>query len=672
MDTRQLPQDPEEIKKHISVDALSELPSFLNGSQRLEVPVYTIYGAAEDLSVLEKFKDGTYRVPNLFIIDEATTHVIKTPSGLNLRLFGLGGSFVSHRLFDHGDGALSIAGSPGVMWTTVLQMGQLISTVKKSFDPTEVRVFVTHPSPSREGLLAQLALSLRSDFTISSGLHYLYSSSFNETSALPSIEQFKSILASARTQFMELWDAVKSPLFSLVDDVQKQQLMLAYETFEAMPISATALSTIPAESASSSSSKSNPGLAGQPEPRSLDYLEVAFRNMWHFNLCDAEYGALVLNVVGGRVSSESYSEGFNFRYRFPQTNSGTATTAIVSVPQGGNSLNAPFPVTTENSIQPDPQHQLHAYNSSARPPRSILKNPAPVKSEPKAPPARGSPTSAPATTAPTSATTKPEQKQAASTVSGDASAETELPGVWIPSGVQSKSEVPEYFHEDDRKNIRLVVIKGSYLNRDKMFALVYFSTEDEAVKALERINREKAARASLIRQSSHPPSRSSSDYHGASLPSSTNGRSSHRGSGPSSSNGWGSTSGSSRGRGGTSSYRGRGGERGERGERSERGERERGERGERSERSERSERERGERSERGNGYRGRSSLNTGNDGPSSASTSGSGLSIAPSKSTEGSSAPSTKTTTSGPAGGATPATSGATPSAPPAAVANEA
>lgn len=110
---------------------------------------------------------------------------------------------------------------------------------------------------------------------------------------------------------MELWNAVKTPLFSLVDEAQKQQLMLAYETFEAMPVS-------PADSKSTTTNPSaNPSTANLSHHQPLDYIEVAFRNMWHFNLCDAEYGALVLNVAGGRVSSESYSEGFNFQYRFP-------------------------------------------------------------------------------------------------------------------------------------------------------------------------------------------------------------------------------------------------------------------------------------------------------------------------------------------------------------------
>jgi hypothetical protein len=46
------------------------------------------------------------------------------------------------------------------MWTTALQIGELVELSQKVYDPTETRVLVTHASPGREGLLAQLALTL--------------------------------------------------------------------------------------------------------------------------------------------------------------------------------------------------------------------------------------------------------------------------------------------------------------------------------------------------------------------------------------------------------------------------------------------------------------------------------------------------------------------------------
>lgn len=47
------------------------------------------------------------------------------------------------------------------MWTTALQIGQLVDTAQKVFDATETRILISHASPGREGILAQLALTLK-------------------------------------------------------------------------------------------------------------------------------------------------------------------------------------------------------------------------------------------------------------------------------------------------------------------------------------------------------------------------------------------------------------------------------------------------------------------------------------------------------------------------------
>jgi|SRR5579871_3468235 len=147
------------IKKHTE-PILSELPLFINKTSSFEVPVYTVWGACEDVRVLEKFRAGEYKVDNLIIVDEHDSHLLEI-GGLKLRLLGLGGAVVMHKLFDNGEGRTTIAGGQGTMWTTVLQMGELIETALTAFDRSETRIFITHMSPGREGLLAQLALALR-------------------------------------------------------------------------------------------------------------------------------------------------------------------------------------------------------------------------------------------------------------------------------------------------------------------------------------------------------------------------------------------------------------------------------------------------------------------------------------------------------------------------------
>jgi len=147
------------IKKHAE-PVLSELPLFINKTLSLDVPVYTTWGACEDVRVLEKFRAGEYQVDNLFIVDEHESRLLEI-GGLKLRLLGLGGAVVMHKLFDNGEGRTTIAGGQGTMWTTVLQMGELIETALTTFDRSETRIFISHMSPGREGLLAQLALALR-------------------------------------------------------------------------------------------------------------------------------------------------------------------------------------------------------------------------------------------------------------------------------------------------------------------------------------------------------------------------------------------------------------------------------------------------------------------------------------------------------------------------------
>jgi hypothetical protein len=138
---------------------LSEFADYLSGAKQLDVPVYTVWGACEDVAILEKFRQGEYQIANLHLLDEASSHVLDV-GGVSLRLFGLGGAVVQHKLFDNGEGTDTIAGGGGVMWTTALQIGELVELAQQVYDPSETRVLVTHASPGREGLLAQLALTL--------------------------------------------------------------------------------------------------------------------------------------------------------------------------------------------------------------------------------------------------------------------------------------------------------------------------------------------------------------------------------------------------------------------------------------------------------------------------------------------------------------------------------
>lgn len=164
---RELLANPPKNAYPASVDqpqfALSEFPKLLSGEIRLIVPVYTVWGACEDVAILEKIRlappspqsipvdpskqqptppsastrpasvspaPPNYSIPNLTVLDEATTRVLLI-GGVRLRLFGLGGAVVPHKLFDNGAGTATIAGGQGTMWTTMLQIGELVDTAQK-------------------------------------------------------------------------------------------------------------------------------------------------------------------------------------------------------------------------------------------------------------------------------------------------------------------------------------------------------------------------------------------------------------------------------------------------------------------------------------------------------------------------------------------------------------
>ena len=67
---------PSIIRSTVTISLLSEFPLLLSGQIKLQVPVYTVWGACEDVTVLEKFRAGQYDIENLHVLDEATTRCL--------------------------------------------------------------------------------------------------------------------------------------------------------------------------------------------------------------------------------------------------------------------------------------------------------------------------------------------------------------------------------------------------------------------------------------------------------------------------------------------------------------------------------------------------------------------------------------------------------------------
>ena len=319
--------------------------------------MYTVWGACEDVRVLEKFRSGEYKVDKLHIIDEANSRLLDV-GGIKLRLLGLGGAVVMHKLFDNGEGRTTIAGGQGTMWTTLLQMGELVDTANRVYDPTETRVFVTHASPAREGLLNQLSVTLKADFSISAGLHFRYGSSYNEFSVNPTLDHYRGKLAASKASFNDVWETVKNEVEPAVAQNDSQQTLLtnALDIVQKMP------------SVANGGNPFGGSVPGQGAGGQVD--ESAFKNMWNFNLADAAFGYLVLEVEAGRIGTEMRAQGFNFAHR------GT----------GGKHVTQPV----QNPVQPAPTNAIlqGATNASPAPAPPTAPAPiAPAQSRPQVTPA---------------------------------------------------------------------------------------------------------------------------------------------------------------------------------------------------------------------------------------------------------------------------------------------
>lgn len=228
--------DPEDL-------CITEFPKLLTGEITLQVPVYAVWGACEDIAVLERLRvaspgpitipsgpitpatatkpssaEPNWSIPNLTVLSESCSRVLNI-GGLKLRLFGLGGACVPHKMFDNGEGQATIAGGSGTMWTTMLQIGELIDTAQRVYDSSETRLLVTHASPGKDGLLAQVALALQADFTVSGSLHFRYGASYSDWCVFPDTEVYRNKFNLAKSAFAEVWDTVKSQVNEVIESV---------------------------------------------------------------------------------------------------------------------------------------------------------------------------------------------------------------------------------------------------------------------------------------------------------------------------------------------------------------------------------------------------------------------------------------------------------------------
>lgn len=462
---------------------ISELQEFLDAKKQLQVPVYTVWGACEDVRVLEKFRTQEYKIENLNIVDESASKLI-TVGGLNIRLLGLGGAVVLHKLFDNGEGKSTIAGGQGTMWTTVLQIGELLHTADRTFSTTETRILMTHHSPGREGLLSHLAGSIKADFTISGGLHFRYGSSYNDFSVSPSPSHYSQKLAASRASFMSIYDVVKPELSNLLAASQTQLLNSVISMVETMP-------------------KDTSDVTGA--------IESSFKNTWNFNLPDAQFGSLVLDIKDGRIAEEMRSQGFNFGYRRnadsknereKQRTISQAQIPTASQESRGKSqappIQAPRPQSTQAAIVP-PQKIDKAVTppapkvQKAKPSNQIAAQ-APASAQAQSP-AQTTQAAAPTTTqiqeiAAGTPLPAPGSTPAPGSLNGSESAQQA--GLWV-SPCPSTDRAKELFPTSTSANLKQT-------NAGRQYAYVFFSTVDDMSAALSSWEQKEEKEGVLVKE----------------------------------------------------------------------------------------------------------------------------------------------------------------------------
>ncbi len=187
---------------------LSEFSDLLTGKIKLQVPVFTVWGACEDVAILERFRTGEYQVNNLLCLT-------RLRPGYRSRRHPIA-SLWSRWCCGASQAVRQRRGCRDYRrWSRnnvdyALQIGELIDTAQKTFDPTETRLLITHASPVVKVSSHSWLWALKADLTVSAGLHFRYGVSYNEFSVQHDAENYRNKLQHAKQSFGEIWDTVKS------------------------------------------------------------------------------------------------------------------------------------------------------------------------------------------------------------------------------------------------------------------------------------------------------------------------------------------------------------------------------------------------------------------------------------------------------------------------------
>ena len=130
------------------------------------------------------------------------------------------------------------------------------------------------------------------------------------------MDHFRNRLTASRSSFSDVWDTVKPEVLPIVQHPQKKLIDNVLQIIE---------------------------MAATGERGVSD--EVGFKNLWNFNLPDANFGSLILEIKDGQVASEQRSEGFNFDYRRAERR---VKPVVASQAVEQNATQVPLPTATPN------------------------------------------------------------------------------------------------------------------------------------------------------------------------------------------------------------------------------------------------------------------------------------------------------------------------------------
>ncbi|KAJ3290680.1 hypothetical protein HK104_006594 [Borealophlyctis nickersoniae] len=230
--------DDASLRREVAGGArLSQLEEYLDGVRIFSVPVYVIYGQHEDVRVIEKFVNGTYRIPNLHLIHETQSGRIPIDEhGTMLRIFGVGGAIIEDKLFDHGEARRPQAGGDGKAWATMLQIGHMIRDADGDGERSdkEIRMFVTSGSPVHKVAAAQIALRIQADILIGIGTSPWCPLIYNHK-LLQTGDTFSARCMESERLFFKLFSKVRQDLEAHASDTQKRLLQLAASAWSCVP-----------------------------------------------------------------------------------------------------------------------------------------------------------------------------------------------------------------------------------------------------------------------------------------------------------------------------------------------------------------------------------------------------------------------------------------------------